>query len=372
MSDYLFSTRVNGGHIAFDPETDVLVFDSVSITASAVRMTVSGGNIGLTAAGKTIWLDNLEIGQIALENLQFANGSMLVFGDGTPDAFHDAYGHAYDLAGSRVGSQVWGLGGADFVTTGSGADWLVGNVALAPINHVSRNGSTGSPVSNSHASVSADGRYVAFDGDWTQFGTSGGEGVIVKDMRTGAFSDEHRSAAGQAGGSGAGSTVISADGHVVAFSSASSNLVAGPDSAALYDIYVSDARGAEILRASTGTGGTLATNGRALNPDLSGTGRYLVFESDTSNYAAGGSTAQTDVFYKDLVTGTLKRLSTSLTGTDGNGESVNAKVSADGDYVVFQSAASNLGSSDTNSYTDIFLWQAATGRWPPLDPQGPG
>ena len=35
---------------------------------------------------------------------------------------------------------------------------------------------------------------------------------------------------------------------------------------------------------------------------------------------------------------------------------------ADGDYVVFQSEASNLGSGDTNGYSDIFLWSAATGK----------
>jgi hypothetical protein len=363
MATFTFSALSNATHLSFDPLVDVLLFDATTISASEVRLAVSGENLSITVAGKTIWLDGLSPGLLALQNFEFADGSVLMLGDGTGDSFHDAYGRVYDtLANSPTGDQVWGRDGADRVTTGGGADWLVGNVALAPLNHVSRSGSTGSPVSSSHASVSADGRYVAFDGDWTQFGTSGGDGVIVKDMTTGSFSDEHRNAAGEAGSSGAGSAVVSADGRYVAFLSASSNLVDGPASGGLYDIYVADTQGNGIVRASTGTGGTLAADGRALNPDISGTGRYVVFESDTSNHAAGGSTTQTDIFLKDLQSGTTTRISTSLTGTDGNGESINAKVSADGDYVVFQSEASNLTSGDTNGYSDIFLWSAATGK----------
>ncbi len=360
MSDFTFSALANGTHLSFDPGVDVLVFDALSISAGEVRLAVSGANLSLTAAGKTVWLDNLSWGQVSFENLSFADGSVLLFGDGTGDSFHDAYGQYYTLTDSTVGNQIWGLGGADLVTTGSGADWIVGNVALAPLNHVSRDGSAGAPTGSSHASVSADGRYVAFDGNWSSFGNTA-SGPVVKDMVTGNFSDEHRSATGVAGNSGAGSTVISADGNVVAFLAASSNLVPGPASGALYDIYVSDPHGTEIVRASTGTGGALATDGRSLNPDLSGTGRYVVFESTTSSFAAGGSTSQTDIFLKDLATDTTTRISTSLAGTDGNGESINARVSADGDYVVFQSEASNLTSGDNNGYSDIFLWSAATG-----------
>ena len=362
MALFTFSALIDATHLVFDPLADVLRFDATTISANEVRVAISGENISLTVAGKTIWLDGVDLDALAIANFQFADGSSLILGDGTSSDFHDAYGRVdFGLSGLGTSNQVWGREGADLITTGSGSDWLVGNVALAPLNHVSRNGSTGSPVSSSHASVSADGRFVAFDGDWTQFGTSGGDGVIVKDMTSGVSHDEHRSAAGEAGASGAGSAVISANGNFVAFLSASSNLVDGPDSGGLYDIYVADTHGTGIVRASTGTGGTLAADGRALNPDISGTGRYVVFESDTSNYAAGGSNAQTDIFLKDLQTGTTTRISTSLTGTDGNGESVNAKVSADGDYVVFQSEASNLTTGDTNGYSDVFLWSRATG-----------
>lgn len=362
MAQFLFSALTDGQHLAFDLNLDTLRFDGIGDQPSAAQVASSRGNFSLTFQGKTIWLDGVTQGLLSLKNFDFGSDAYLIFGDGTIDRVKDAYGQYYTLELSTTGNQIWGLDGADFVATGVGPDLLIGNVPLAPLNHVSRAGAAGSTVGSVHASVSADGRFVAFDGDWTGFGTEGLEGIIVKDMNSGALSDEHRSAGGVHGGSGAGGAVISADGRFVAFLSASSNLVSGPSSGALYDIYVAEVGGTGIVRASTGTGGALATDGRALNPDISATGRWLVFESDSSGYAAGGSTSQTDIFLKDLQTGSLTRISTSTTGGDGNGESINAHVSADGDFVVFQSAASNLVSGDGNGYTDIFLWEAATGQ----------
>jgi hypothetical protein len=83
----------------------------------------------------------------------------------------DFYGKSYNLAASIVGNQVWGLGGADKLTTGSGDDFIVGNTAHSPLNHVSRVGSTGSPNGSYGPTVSADGNLVAFDAGWTGFGS---------------------------------------------------------------------------------------------------------------------------------------------------------------------------------------------------------
>ena len=356
-----FSALVDGQHLAFNPAVDVLNFDDPAITAGAVEVTQSGTDLGFTYGDKTVWLDDVAIGELSVDpggNVQFANGSRLTTGDGTTDRAADAYGRQYALQATTVGQQVWGLGGADVVRTGSGVDRLVGNVAAAPLDHVSRVGATGAPTATHFPTVSADGGLVAFEGGWTSFGSTNDNGVdvLVKDMAAGTVANEHENSSGVNGGSGAGAPAISADGSRLAFNSASVGLVAGPSSSALYDIYVSDVGGSGIVRASTGTGGTLAADGRSLNPELSADGRYVVFQADVSNWASGGSTATYDIFMKDLDTGTLSRVSTSLTAGDGNGDSINARISPDGRYVVFQSAASNLTAGDTNGYIDIFLW----------------
>ena len=148
MSITLFSSVANGTHLAFDLTADVLRFDATSISASAVRVAQVGANLGLTVNGKTVWLDGVSPGLLSLENIEFANGGYLVFGDGTASAYQDAYGQYYTLESSTASNQIWGLGGADFAAAGAGADYLVGNIALTPLTHVSRAGSLGSPVSS--------------------------------------------------------------------------------------------------------------------------------------------------------------------------------------------------------------------------------
>ncbi len=362
MATYSFGSLTNGQHITFAASTDSLTFDS-SVNAGSVALASTTTGLSLTYGGKTVWLDGVRLSMLTESSMTFANGGYLVIGDTTANVLPDWYGQWVDLSTATAGNWVAGLGGADLLETGSGADWLVGNDALTSLNHISRAGSVGSPTQTHSPTISADGRFVGFSGGWTGFGSDANSDtdVFVKDVTNGTFSNEHASASGTSGNSGSGSPVISADGRLLAFMSASSNLVSGSSSSGLYDIYVAGVGTSSIERVSTGTGGVLAANGRSENPDISGTGRYVVFESDTSNWAAGGSTTYSDIFVKDRVTGTLTRVSTSTSGGDGNGDSSNAKISNDGRFIVFQSAATNLTAGDTNGYTDIFVWDKSDG-----------
>lgn len=157
---YKFSLLTNGQHLPFDPETDRMVFDASSYSASSVRLSLSSGNLNLAYGAKNIWLDGVAFGQLSTENTTFANGSYLLLGDGTTDLVADWYGQHYQLATTTVGHQIWGLGGADHVQTGSGHDYIVGNDALTALNHVSRSGSVGSPNGSFNPTISADGRFV--------------------------------------------------------------------------------------------------------------------------------------------------------------------------------------------------------------------
>ncbi len=115
-----------------------------------------------------------------------------------------------------------------------------------------------------------------------------------------------------------------------------------------------------VERVSTSSTGGLA-NGASSRHSLSSDGRYLVFQSDASNLVTGDTNAVSDVFLKDLQTGTTTRVSTRSNGTEGNGSSTVGSVSSDGRYVAFTSEASNLVSPDTNSVADIFVKDTVTG-----------
>ena len=59
--------------------------------------------------------------------------------------------------------------------------------------------------------------------------------------------------------------------------------------------------------------------------------------------------------------GVLSRMSVSSAGEEGNYGSGGATVSADGRFVAFDSAASNLVPGDTNGNTDVFVHDTQTG-----------
>jgi len=87
---------------------------------------------------------------------------------------------------------------------------------------------------------------------------------------------------------------------------------------------------------------------------ISADGRYVVFESEASNLEADDFNGWTDVFIRDRELNTTTRVSVSLAGGDANAPSDTPSISADGRYVAFRSAASNLVAGDTNWEWAIF------------------
>ena len=105
-----------------------------------------------------------------------------------------------------------------------------------------------------------------------------------------------------------------------------------------------------------------AGNAASQNPAISKTGRFVVFDSDATNLVAGDTNAKTDVFIRDTVAKTTKRVSVSATGAQGTGASYRPSVSDDGRYVAFISAAANLVPGDTNGKPDAFRKDVVTGQ----------
>jgi len=76
----------------------------------------------------------------------------------------------------------------------------------------------------------------------------------------------------------------------------------------------------------------------------------------STNIASGDTNGGTpDVVVYDRVAGTAQIASVKIGGGTGNGQSYNARISADGRFVAFASDASNLVTGDTNGARDIFV-----------------
>jgi len=125
LATFNFSALANNAIISFNPNTDVLNFDQTTISAADVSVQTTGPDRGtdtqIIAAGKTILLANTVDAQLATTNVHFANGSQLLFGDNSPNAFagDDA---ANSISGTTGNDLIRGFGGNDTIFANSGND----------------------------------------------------------------------------------------------------------------------------------------------------------------------------------------------------------------------------------------------------------
>jgi Tol biopolymer transport system component len=212
--------------------------------------------------------------------------------------------------------------------------------------------------------ISADGRYVAFTsgaavvpGD-----TNNDYDVFVHDTVAGNTARVSVDSNGTQANGASGNPTISADGRYIAFDSNASNLVAG-DTNGTYDVFVHDTVSATTSRVSVDSNGAQANFGGD-TPAISADGRSVAFTSRASTLVAGDTNGTSDVFVHDRVMGTTSRVSIDSTGVQGNDGSYSdyaTSVSGDGRYVTFTSVATNLVSGDTNDSGDVFAHDNLTG-----------
>lgn len=115
----------------------------------------------------------------------------------------------------------------------------------------------------------------------------------------------------------------------------------------------------ETLRVSVSSTGEEG-NGDSRRPTVSNGARYIAFESQSSNLAAGDNNGLADIFVRDRYEGTTKMLSKNAGGQPGDFASQRPSISADGSYVAFESAAQNLG-MDSGPASDVFVANRETG-----------
>ena len=270
----------------------------------------------------------------------------------------------YGLGGN---DRLDGGPGADAMYGGVGNDtYLVdnpgdavgdGSVALVS---TAAGGIEGNDVSGNWA-ISADGRYVAFETGATNLvpgDTNGTWDVFVKDLQTGTITRVSTAADGTQANDHVFGGAISADGRYVAFASEATNLVSG-DTNGEEDVYVKDVWTGAITRASIAPNGTQG-DWYSHSPAISADGHYVAFESGATTLVPWNGSFS-DILVKDLWTGAITRASSAADGTEGNSFSHNPSISADGRYVAFDSDSTNLVPGDTNGLDDVFVKDMLTG-----------
>jgi Tol biopolymer transport system component len=171
-----------------------------------------------------------------------------------------------------------------------------------------------------------------------------------------------------------GSASISADGRFIAFASSAANLVAGQTGSGSR-IFVRDTCAGSTAGRSCAAATTeipidaeyQASGIEGITPTISADGRYVAFTA----FGAGSEVARTSqILLRDTCLGSSVpaacvpstiEISVSTVGQPGNGQNGAPAVSGDGRFVVFQSSSSNLVAEESKSKTNVFLRDTCLG-----------
>jgi len=152
---------------------------------------------------------------------------------------------------------------------------------------------------------------------------------------------------------------ISTTGRFAAFDSAATTLVAD-DTNGRFDVFFRDLKKGKTTRVSVASSGGQSEGGDSYFPSISGKGRFIAFESGATNLVDNDNNGGTDIFVHDRKTGETTRASVASDGTEANGASEHASISANGRYVAFVSYADNLVADDHNGKADAFVHDRRT------------
>jgi len=232
----------------------------------------------------------------------------------------------------------------------------------AGLDGAAANGNSDSPK------VSANGQVVVFASDATNLvpnDTSTITNIFAWNMATDTITRVTVTPnGGNPNGFSEGAT-ISADGSTVAFSSYATNIALTPAISTQHDnVYLDDLSTGKITLVSVDAAGTDGGNGASFDPKISGSGSFVTFRSTATNLENSIPIANPggfNIYIRNIAAGTTSLVSVDAAGTaSGNGNSISASLSDNGEYVLFRSSATDLVANDTSTQDQVYLRNTVT------------
>ncbi len=232
-------------------------------------------------------------------------------------------------------------------------------------------------VSDSNPQLNADvlnNLVMTPDGLWVVF-VSGADNIVEDDNNNAAdvfiYNTQTKqvelvsvSSSGEQGNDASGGTnavSVSSDGNFVAFESEANNLVAD-DNNYTSDIFVRNRSNGTTERVSVNSDGDESSAyAGSYNPSISANGNFVAFESWADNLVDDDTNFSLDIFVRNRSNGTTERVSVSSDEVEANGQSSKPSISANGNVVAFESDSDNLVADDTNFSLDIFVRNRSNG-----------
>jgi Tol biopolymer transport system component len=210
------------------------------------------------------------------------------------------------------------------------------------------------------ATISDSGRLVAYESDADNLSNQDDNdflNVFLHDRRTGRNRVVSVRSNGGAASSFSAEPEISGNGRFVCFESLAANL-SNQDDNDVVDIFVHDLRTRRTRVVSLSSGGDAADD-HSEDCSISDRGRYVAFESDATNLS-GVDGSFSDIFVHDRETGRTRLVSVASNGDPGDDESSEPAIAGNGRRIAFDSDATNLSAVDGN-FRDIFVHDRRTG-----------
>jgi hypothetical protein len=175
---------------------------------------------------------------------------------------------------------------------------------------------------------------------------------------------------------------LSDNGQMVAFQSASDNLVNIPNGGSYNDVYVRDLATNATQLVSIDQTGDATGDSSSFAPQISGDGDHVLFYSLADDLTTTPLSAQTNVFERNLTTHTTQLASVNYEGTGGandtstlanqttvsSAQQASGQISDNGQYVLFDSVATNVVSNFQQENggspygTDVYLRNTVSGE----------
>lgn len=186
-------------------------------------------------------------------------------------------------------------------------------------------------------SISANGRFVAFGTNADNLpGDDSVENVVIKDMRTGRVLLISRNSSGDPADNISFDAAVSASGRFVAFESQATNL--GGDSESESSVFIHDVETRKTRLVSKNSAGEPATGGPCNDAAISSSGRFVAFEcAATTNLPGQGPATDDQTYVHDRKTGRTRLVSKTTGGDPADGDSEDPSISGSGRFVAFES-----------------------------------
>lgn len=221
--------------------------------------------------------------------------------------------------------------------------------------------STGNQINNylsSRGMISANGKVVVFRSSGTNVLPSGGAGVFVRELATGSIKRVNESSQGviDNGGDRTNPTAISANGRYILFDSPATNLIDGVTLSGNSRTYLRDVKNSTTELVARSPSGAISNGTMNYGSEVSSDGRFVLFMSNATNLHPDATDGIIHLYLLDRHENNIEVIDRKSDGSLSTYTyTMSASMSCDGSIIAFSSSSNFIIGAPSSNHTDVYL-----------------